>query len=634
MAETPVLKTAVHYTRESEEAAAFGGFGLDTHRRQGEAYAAQHGLVITETLVDVVTGTLPIRQREAGKRLYEYIDGVRRVDAVIFPRLDRATRDEEAIEILQIRSDIRRAGMELHYVDRGKADLSRWGGIADFVIGIKAAEEREEIVRKTTEAKVDRALAGNTLVGARPPYGYQRISKARTATQKGSQRLEIDPTEAQVVRDIFEWYTDGLLVWDADLNQMVRRRLSQMGIARRLTELGIPTRAETHPGYPVKRRRGWDVSVVGAILRNTVYATGVWTYRKRKTTSPKWIDRSIPAKLRPPEQRYHFADTPESQHIRVSVPALLDENGRRQFELAQVRLAEPKDTHPSAFYLLKGLAECALCGRNLVGHMDGGSAVYKCSANREARHIRTACRAPQFTGRVIEAAMWEVTRRMLLDPDDIVRSMNRPAGDAQPDARLQAERELTALDRQGTDAEQERRNYQRMLAQNRMTEAAFDEEAARLDREARQRLLRRTEIEGRLKALGQARQRVQDVRALAARAGHNIETATPQMQRYYMQQMQLRARVAREGEEYVVWVTAPYLKYPVEARVARPTPEDRTRERAQARARVVLTEAAALMAQGWSKTRIVAHLGTSLHTLRQYLTRAQYSAIRKELGID
>ena len=191
---------AVLAARVSSEGQAKYGYSIGTQFKAMREYAAVHGFTVIDEVADDCSGTIPIRERPGGAKLYKYIDG-HKADALIFYTLDRATRDEDLIEISILRRDLRQAGIELHWCDSGKSDLGTMGGVIDTLKAAGAAEERKKIVERTRRGKVGKAQAGKWVGNAPEPYGYMRIGKGKTVA------LVIHEPEAAVARRIFWAYT-------------------------------------------------------------------------------------------------------------------------------------------------------------------------------------------------------------------------------------------------------------------------------------------------------------------------------------------------------------------------------------------------------------------------------------------
>ncbi|NGQ97232.1 recombinase family protein [Brevibacillus sp. SYP-B805] len=181
-------------------------------------------------------------------------------------------------------------------------------------------EEFETIRERMQGAKYAYAMSGR-FMGSRPAYGYR--------TNPRTQRLVIEPGEAEVVRLIYRLYLEGLN----------GRELGCRTIASLLTNSGIPSPT----GLPE-----WNASAVKKILHNPVYigeirySTTVETQRKRARRPPdEWI---IVPNAHPPI---------------ISPDVYQQVHHKRQ----RRRPSIPLDQSPSE---LSGLIRCGLCGKKMV----------------------------------------------------------------------------------------------------------------------------------------------------------------------------------------------------------------------------------------------------------------------------
>lgn len=134
--------------------------------------------------------------------------------------------------------------------------------------------EYKTIRRRLQRGREAAAKEGKCL--SRAPYGYKR---KKIENDKGW-TLEIVPEQAEIVRLIFAWYTDG-----AEVDGTVKR-LGIQAIARRLNEMGIP---------PI-RHDYWQKESIRDILINPTYAGMIrWGYRRqKKTMTPNGVMLSRP----------------------------------------------------------------------------------------------------------------------------------------------------------------------------------------------------------------------------------------------------------------------------------------------------------------------------------------------------
>jgi site-specific DNA recombinase len=264
-------------------------------------------------------------------------------------------------------------------------------------------------------------------------------------------------TEAQVVRQAYEWYTvEGLSIGD---------------VTRRINELGVPTK---------KHGAKWERSTVWAMLRNPAYK-GAACFGKTKT-APR--QRTNNRKLRQrgglPARNSANHELPREQWIEIAVPALVEEN---TFALAQERLASNKQfasrrtIEPS---LLQGLVYCRDCGYALYRTSTRSSArkihYYRCLGSDAWRYEGKArCDQSPIRLDLLEHIVWTELVRLLEDPTLIQAELNR---------RLEAARNASPAKRReetlARELAQTNRRMERLLT-------AYQEELLSLD-ELRRRM--------------------------------------------------------------------------------------------------------------------------------------------------
>ncbi|NBR12509.1 MAG: recombinase family protein, partial [Alphaproteobacteria bacterium] len=164
--------------------------------------------------------------------------------------------------------------------------------------------------------------------GATPPLGY-KIVEAEKRGSKIKKKLDIDPVEAELVRLIFELYTDG------------PDHTGALGIKE-------TTKWLNSHGYRTRKGATFGIGPVHGILKNACYATGKWPYGKRNSRTGDLHDPSTV--------------------IEVDVPPIIPVE---LFEKAQAKLTSnhPKVTAPRIVngpVLLTGLAVCASCGSGMT----------------------------------------------------------------------------------------------------------------------------------------------------------------------------------------------------------------------------------------------------------------------------
>lgn len=188
--------------------------------------------------------------------------------------------------------------------------------------------EYKTINRRLQQGRVQSVKEGK-YVGSIPPYGYVR---KKLEHDKGY-TLEPHPEQANIVKLIFEWYTNGIGVGK---------------IVRRLNEMKIPT----------AKGGAWVNATIQDILRNPVYI-GKIRWNSRPTVKKIVNGQMIKERPRADEEDWILVDG-------LHKP-IIDED---TFKLAQKYLAEnpavPAPKHRGIKNPLAGLIICGKCGRRMV----------------------------------------------------------------------------------------------------------------------------------------------------------------------------------------------------------------------------------------------------------------------------
>jgi len=244
---------------------------LEGQIEMGRKYALDNGYEVVEELAEDDRGAsgasfdLP----QLGRVLDMAEHGM--FDVLIVREIDRLSRNLAKQLIVEER--LKNCGVTIEYV-LGEYPDNPEGNLMKHVRGSIAEYEREKIRERSTRGRRNMARAGKVVSHGRALYGYQ--------VSDDQQHLVVFEPEARIVRLIYEWYTVG---------DETGARLSTTKIAVRLSELHIPTWADTHKGVPKTRSAGkWSNNSIRSILRNSAYM-GAWQYGKGR---PDAIDVEIP----------------------------------------------------------------------------------------------------------------------------------------------------------------------------------------------------------------------------------------------------------------------------------------------------------------------------------------------------
>jgi site-specific DNA recombinase len=191
---------AVLYARVSGDDTKNEGRNLDGQIQMCREYAERHGWSVVAELAEDDRGAsgaeldLP--------RLNEMLGMARRgeFDILVVREIDRLSRSLP--KQLFIEDELKKHAVRVEYVVGEYADTPE----GNFMKNVRAAVaelERLKISERAMRGRVQAAKSGSVQVAGHPPYGYDLVK------EKGKFRLQINEEEAQIVRLIFRWYTEG-----------------------------------------------------------------------------------------------------------------------------------------------------------------------------------------------------------------------------------------------------------------------------------------------------------------------------------------------------------------------------------------------------------------------------------------
>jgi len=376
-----MTKRAVVYARVSTDDQADKGYSLPSQLDACRSYAEQLGYEVVAEYRDDHSGATPVSERPQGRHMNDLIRS-RQVDAVIIHQVDRLSRD--IVDLLTSVRNWLQVGVEVHALDVGQIESE-----LDIVLVIKGwqgSDERKKIRERSMRGKRAKARSGR-VVGTRAPYGYQHVRDENGKIET------FEPVEerAKIVRMIFQWYVNG------DENG---KRLSAGKIAKRLSQMKIPTPGEVNSGYHRKRASGmWQTCAVLDIISREVYA-GVWRFGMR---------------IGPTRHK-----RPKEEWIEVEVPAIID---RDLWEAAQKQRQLNKQfskRNAKHDYLLSGLIRCS-CGCAMSGDYFSNYRHYSCTwrHNHHPNLEKRICKARTVRADAIEEDIWEDILKVFSDRETL-----------------------------------------------------------------------------------------------------------------------------------------------------------------------------------------------------------------------
>jgi len=312
----------------------------------------------------------------------------KRVDVVLTEDVSRISRDiGDAADIFK---RLRFAGIPLIGLSDG-IDTSAKQGKLNYTFKAMMAEWYvDEISERTLRGLEGRALAG--FATGNVPFGFRTVSVA-DATGRIVHQIEIDETEAPIIRRIFIEYRD-----EGALHR----------IARGLNRDGVPS-----PRAGTKHKRyGWGASTIRAILYNEKYA-GTWRFKERQ-----WVKVPGTNKRRPRARAADEVMTIERPDLRIIDPELWSAVREKLARVKRKYKKEGNEKNASpkrGTHLLSGILVCDDCGFPLTIY-GGDKRFYRCSTH----HTKGLCKNDlRVREELLRAAIFDGLRAQLTSPHEM-----------------------------------------------------------------------------------------------------------------------------------------------------------------------------------------------------------------------
>lgn len=308
---------AIIYVRVSTDDQA-DNYSIDSQIAACRKYAEENSFSVIAVLQDVMSGA---KLDRPGLTQARELIRQKHTDVLIVYCSDRLTRS--LAHSLLLRDEFKAAGAVVHFVTKGQSQDTPEGNLFESIESAFAEYERLKIAERMARGRKAALEKGKALCGHAPPFGYRY-------TDIGV--LTVDDEEADVVRNIYDWY--------------LREELGAPRIIERLAALQIPSPADRRAyNLKPKSKRGnsqWCATTVLHILRNEVYK-GLYLFKLAGET------------------------------IVVSVPPIVDSIVWEA--VAQKRDGRRKYSKRNAnhLYLLRGRVRCGKCGAACTGTVINGS---------------------------------------------------------------------------------------------------------------------------------------------------------------------------------------------------------------------------------------------------------------------
>lgn len=274
-------------------------------------------------------------------------------DALINPRpFDRILVDDTSrvarntVDALRTFQKLKFRGIHLSYISQGIDTALETAEEIITLHGMVDSLYIRELSKKTHRGLKGRALAGLNAAGC--PFGYKidyifdnsKKNKHGNPIAVGGRRV-IEPSEAEIVKRIFEMYIGGMT-------------------PRKITEV---LNAE---GLPSPRGGSWSFSAIyghrkkgTGILNNEQY---IGRYIWNRTEWIKDPETGVSKRFERPEEEWVIIENPE---LRIVSDELWNKVKKRQGEMAKKSSPSYKGGK-NAKYVLSGLLKCHKCGSNYI----------------------------------------------------------------------------------------------------------------------------------------------------------------------------------------------------------------------------------------------------------------------------
>jgi site-specific DNA recombinase len=299
--------------------------------------------------------------------------------------------------------ELTKVGCQVSFLERPMSDdphdqllLQIRGAVAEY--------ERTLIADRMRRGRQAKMRSGRLLPWTVPPYGYL-LDPERP---RDPSRVRLDVVKGEVVKQIFEWYTDPV------------QSGTLYAIAKQLSDTQVPTPAGG---------RCWSVSSVRSILRNSSYAGIAYSGRSRPAAA-----RHRKSALLPVGPGFSHTSTPPEEWIPIQVPALVSQE---TFDAVQARLDWNKqmarrnnDTHE---YLLRGLVSCAQCRLACPARtLPSGYSYYVCRGHTDVLRAVEGkrCTARYAPAQGLDDLVWQDMCCLLAQPALIIHELEHGQGGA------------------------------------------------------------------------------------------------------------------------------------------------------------------------------------------------------------
>lgn len=357
-----MTKTAIIYARVSSRKQGERELSLEAQIEVCRKYAESQGYEIVKVFQEVESAYGSAEKREVFQEAIEFARR-NKINAFIVYDTSRFARDRK--DAIVYKHILRRSGVQVLYATQNIDTTDELTGM--FMEGILELVDEyysRILAKHTLKSMIENAKKGYWNNGT-PPFGYRTVV-VETVASRRKVKLEVEPSEAVIVRRIFEDYLSGI---------------GAKEIAKRLNAEG-----------KFNRGKPWTNNAILRILKNEIYY-GCYIFNRRSNRTRQ---------LKPKEEWViveNFCEPIVSKHLWNKVNERLS--------------SMDKPARHKSRLLLTGLLRCGYCGAPMVSDKAKGRSkiysYYQCQTYKKSgkcRNMRT--RADIIDRKFINAFLEEV----------------------------------------------------------------------------------------------------------------------------------------------------------------------------------------------------------------------------------
>jgi site-specific DNA recombinase len=374
------------YVRVSTNEQAQEGYSIPAQKNRLEAYALSQGWEIVQWYVDEGESAKDLNRTELKRMLKAIEHGI--FDCVLVYRLDRLTRS--VMDLFSLLNTFDKYNIKFKSATEVFDTTNAMGRLFITIVSALASWERENLGERVRMGMQQKAREGKWTV-ANPPLGYVSNDSV----------LTINPSEAAIVKEIYNLYLSGMGMWK---------------IAGHLNDRGI---------YP-RSGKAWNQNPIGYILKNPIY-----------------IGRT----------RYNYRVN-KDQYFEVEgiVPPIISEE---EFNLVQQMIGSRRSAHPrqaTSKFIFSKILKCARCGKTLNGHTSQtkrGEKVYYSYNYVCPNRKRSMCDASAISQNLLEERFVQLMEEwtMYQEASEIVQAESAATVQEHTEHILELENELKEIEK-------------------------------------------------------------------------------------------------------------------------------------------------------------------------------------------